>query len=168
MLYLFFYFFSLFFTVMATAGFIAFIINQDKRIYKWSYRILLAGFIIHTLFLLRQFLELGAAPVLTLKSALGFFAWTTIGAYLVFHLKFKLRILGSFIAPLAAVLMIISFSIPGQEVFHVQPTFRNFWLILHIRTIFIGNGIFFYHLHFRDYVSDTGISNQEEKDRINL
>jgi cytochrome c-type biogenesis protein CcsB len=133
---------SLVFTIIATAGFIIYVINQNKLIYKWSYRILLLGFIAHTLFLLQQYIHLGAAPVITLKSAFGFFSWSMIGAYLIFHLKFKLRVFGSFIVPLATFFMITSFSIPGQQLFTIKPAFQNFWLIIHISTIFIGNGFF--------------------------
>ena len=132
---------ALFFLLLAAGGFIAYVINQQKKVYRWSYRILLAGFIVHTLFLIHQYYTLGAAPVLSLKSALSFFSWTIIGAYLIFHLKFKLMILGSFIAPLSALLMIISSTIPGMEVI-VRPVFKSTWLTIHVGTIFIGNGIF--------------------------
>jgi cytochrome c-type biogenesis protein CcsB len=79
--------------------------------------------------------------VLSLKSALSFFSWTIIGAYLIFQLRFKLMVLGSFIAPLAAFLMIISSSIPGMEVV-VKPIYRSTWLTIHVGTIFMGNGMF--------------------------
>ncbi len=132
---------ALFFILLATAGFIVYLIKQQKEIYKWSYRIVLAGFIFHTLYLGQQYYVLGTAPVLTLKSALSFFSWTIIGAYLVFHLKFRLMVLGSFIAHLAAFLMIVSSTIPGVEV-TVRPIFKSIWLPVHVGTIFIGNGIF--------------------------
>ncbi len=132
---------ALFLILLATAGFIVYIIKQQKEIYKWSYRIVLAGFIFHTLYLGQQYYILGTAPVLTLKSSLSFFSWTIIGAYLVFHLKFRLMVLGSFIAPLAAFLMIVSSTIPDVEV-TVRPIFKSMWLTVHVGTIFIGNGIF--------------------------
>ncbi len=132
---------ALFLILLATAGFIVYIIKQKKEIYKWSYRIVLAGFIFHTLYLGQQYYVLGSASVLTLKSALSLFSWTIIGAYLVFHLKFRLMVLGSFIAPLAAFLMIMSSTIPGVEV-TVRPIFRSMWLPVHVGTIFIGNGMF--------------------------
>jgi len=132
---------ALFLILLATGGFIVYVIKQQKMVYKWAYRTLLAGFILHTLFLGHQYYTLGTAPVLTLKSALSFFSWTIIGAYLIFHLKFRLMVLGSFIAPLAASLMILSSTIPGVEVV-VKPIFKSMWLTVHVGTIFIGNGIF--------------------------
>ena len=132
---------ALLLVLLATGGFIAFIVKQDKRIYRWSYRILFVGFVILTFFLALRYYDLGAAPALTLKAALTFFAWTILGAYLLFQLKFRLMVLGSFVAPLAACLMIISSAMPGAEV-TVKPMFRSLWLTIHIGTSFMGNGIF--------------------------
>jgi len=132
---------ALFLILLATGGFVVYIIKQQKNIYRWSYRILLAGFLCHTLFLGQQYYVLGTAPVLSLKSALSFFSWTIIGAYLILQLRFKLMVLGSFIAPLAAFLMIVSSTIPGMEVV-VKPIYRSMWLTVHVGTIFMGNGMF--------------------------
>jgi cytochrome c-type biogenesis protein CcsB len=132
---------ALFLILFAAGGFIVYMVKQNKTVYTWSYRILLAGFISHSLYLASQYHALGAAPVLTFKAALSFFAWTIIGAYLVFHLKFRLMILGSFIAPFAAFLMIVSASMPGAEIV-VKPIFRSLWLPVHVLTTFLGNAIF--------------------------
>ena len=132
---------ALFLILLATGGFIVYIIRQQKAIYKWSYRILFAGFVCHTLFLAHQYYSLGAAPVLSLKSALSFFSWTIIGAYLILQLRFKLMVLGSFIAPLAAFLMVISSTIPGMEVV-AKPIYKSIWLTVHVGTAFMGNGMF--------------------------
>jgi len=127
--------------LLAAAGFIVYMVKQQKRIYAWSYRLLLAGFVLHTLYLGHQYYTLGVQPVIGMKASLSFFAWAIIGAYLVFHLKFKLMILGSFIAPLAACLMIISTTIPGGEVV-VKPSFKSLWLTFHVAISFLGDGLF--------------------------
>lgn len=132
---------ALFLVLLATGGFIVYIIKQQKIIFKWSYRILLTGFVFHTLYLVHQYYHMGTAPVLGLKSALSFFSWTIIGVYLVFQLRFKLMVLGSFIAPFAAFLMIISSTIQGMEVI-VRPIFKSAWLVVHVGTIFVGNALF--------------------------
>jgi cytochrome c-type biogenesis protein CcsB len=132
---------ALFLILLAAGGFIVYIVKQNRTAYTWSYRILLAGFICHTFYLAGQYYTSGAAPVLSFKAALSFFSWTILGAYLIFHLKFRLMVLGSFIAPLAAFLMIISASMPGVEI-TVRPIFRSLWLPVHVLTTFLGNGIF--------------------------
>lgn len=133
---------ALILVLLATGGMIVFIVRQRKSVFKWSYRILFAGFAVHTMFLVHQYIAMGTAPVLSLKSALGFFAWTITGAYLLFQLRFRLMVLGSFIAPLAAVLMILSATIPGTETVEVNPLFKSIWLTVHVVTVFAGDGMF--------------------------
>ncbi|MBW2063881.1 MAG: cytochrome c biogenesis protein CcsA [Deltaproteobacteria bacterium] len=132
---------ALFLIIVAAGGFIVYIIKQQKAVYQWSYRILLVGFAFHTAYFGIQYYNLGSQAIFTLKAALSFFAWTILGAYLVFHLKFKLMILGSFLAPFAACLLIISSTIPGMEVVD-RPAFKGMWLTVHVWTTLMGNGVF--------------------------
>ncbi|MDB9822884.1 c-type cytochrome biogenesis protein CcsB [Deltaproteobacteria bacterium] len=132
---------ALFLVLLSTGGFIVYIVKQQKRIFKLSYIILLSGFIFHTLFLGHQYYTLGVAPVITLKSTFSFFSWCIIGVYLVFQLRFGLMVLGSFVAPFAAFLMIVSLAIPGIES-ALNPMLKSAWLTVHVGTIFIGDGMF--------------------------
>jgi cytochrome c-type biogenesis protein CcsB len=132
---------ALFLELLATGGLIVFLIKQQKKIFRYSYRVLLAGFIFHTIFLISNYFSLGTAPVLDLKSALSFFSWSIICAYLVFQLKFKLKVLGSFVVPFSAFLMIISSAMPWFEG-PVKPIFKSLWLTVHVGTVFMGNGLF--------------------------
>lgn len=132
---------ALFFELLATYGFIVYLIKQKKWIFRTSYWVLFAGFLCHTVFLGHQYYLLGAVPVLTFKSALAFFSWSIICAYLIFQLKFRLMVLGSFIAPLAAFLMVISSTMRWVNG-PVRPEFKSLWLTFHIGTAFMGNGMF--------------------------
>lgn len=128
-------------TLLATAAFIVYLVGQKKSIYRWAYRLLLAGFVFLTLFIAQEYHALGVAPVLTLKASLSFFAWTILLVYLLFHLKFRLMVLGSFVAPVAACLLILSSTLAAGDV-TVKPLFRSLWLPVHIGTAFLGNGFF--------------------------
>ncbi len=132
---------ALFFELLATGGFVVYIVKQEKWVFRCSYWILVAGFVCHTIFLGYRYYSLGTAPVLDLKSALGFFSWSIICVYLIFQIKFRLMVLGSFVAPLAAFLMIISYAMPWVEE-PVKPIFKSLWLTVHVGTVFIGNGLF--------------------------
>lgn len=132
---------ALFFELLATGGFVVYIVKQEKWIFRCSYWILVAGFICHTIFLSCRYYYLGTAPVLDLKSALGFFSWSIICVYLLFQIKFRLMVLGSFVAPLAAFFMVISYAMPWMEG-PVKPIFKSLWLTVHVGTVFIGNGLF--------------------------
>jgi cytochrome c-type biogenesis protein CcsB len=127
--------------LIATGSSIIYLIKQQKKIYRWSYWILFIGFLFLTTSLGYQLFSLGTAPVFTLKSSLAFFAWMIIVVYLVIQWRINVMVLGSFITPLAAVLLIISSSIPAMEVV-VQPILRSFWLPIHVFTIFIGDSMF--------------------------
>ncbi len=127
--------------LLATAAFVVYLVRQRKSTYHWAYRLLLAGFAFLTLFVGYEYYALGVAPVLTLKSSLSFFAWTILLVYLLFHFKFRLMVLGSFVAPVAACLLIFSSTLPASEV-TLKPVFRSLWLPVHIGTAFVGNGFF--------------------------
>ena len=132
--------FALCFELLATGGFIVFIVRQEKWVFRCSYWILVTGFFFHTIFLGYRYYLLGTAPILDLKSALGFFAWSIICVYLIIQSRFKLMVLGSFVAPFAAFLMIISSAMPWTEE-PVKPLFKSLWLTIHVGTVFIGDAL---------------------------
>jgi cytochrome c-type biogenesis protein CcsB len=135
------FYLALFLDLIATGGYIVYLVRQERWISRWSCLILLAGFIFHTLFLGNQYYTLGAAPVLNFKSALSFFAWCIVCVFLIFHMKFRIMVLGSFVAPFAAFLMIVSSAMPWLNA-PVKPVFRSLWLTLHVASVFLGNGLF--------------------------
>jgi cytochrome c-type biogenesis protein CcsB len=132
---------ALILNLIASGGFLIYIIRQKEVAFRISYWILFAGFVFHTVFLAHRYYDLGAAPVLDLKSALSFFAWTIICAYLIFQKKFNLKVLSSFVAPFAAFLLIISSAMPLIES-PVKPVFKSLWLTVHVVSVFMGNGLF--------------------------
>ncbi|OPX40445.1 MAG: hypothetical protein B1H13_07445, partial [Desulfobacteraceae bacterium 4484_190.3] len=135
------FFLALVFDLFATGGYIVYLVKQEKWVSRSSCVLLFAGFIFHTVFLCKQYVVLGTAPVLDLKMALSFFSWCIILVFLVFHLKFRIMVLGSFVAPFAAFLMIISSAMP-LAAGPVKPIFKSIWLTVHVTTIFLGNGLF--------------------------
>jgi len=126
--------------LLAAGGFTVFIIRQQKWVFRWSYWLLVAGFLFHTMFLGYGYYQLGLAPVLDLRSALSFFAWSLVGVYLIVQVRFKLMVLGSFVAPLAAFLMIISSAMP-LTAGPVKPLFKSLWLTIHVGTVFAGDAL---------------------------
>ncbi len=132
---------ALFLTLLSTGGFIVYIIRQNKSVYRSAYWTMFSGFIFQTIFLVHQYFALGTVPVVNLKLSLAFFAWCITGTYLVFQVKFGIMVLGSFVAPLAAFLMIISSVIPAVPD-NVPPVLKGIWLILHVLSMFLGDGVF--------------------------
>jgi cytochrome c-type biogenesis protein CcsB len=132
---------ALFLVVLSTGGFIVFFIKQDQRIFRLSFVTLSAAFIFYTPSLALQYYVLGVPPIVSIKSSLSFFAWCIITVYIAFHLRFRIKVLGPFLMPVAAAFMIVSAFIPGIET-TVNPILRNIWFLIHVTTIFTGDAIF--------------------------
>jgi cytochrome c-type biogenesis protein CcsB len=132
---------ALMLTLLASGGFIVFIVKQQRWVFRAATWIFFSGFLSHTVFLTCRYVELGAAPVLDLRSALSFFSWSIVLVYLVLQLRFRLMVLGSFVAPFAAFLLTLSSTIPWIDG-PVRPVFQSIWLTVHIGTIFLGNALF--------------------------
>lgn len=135
------FYLALTFSLLASGGFVVYIVRQGRWVFRVSYWLLFVGFVFHTVFLGHRYAMLETAPVLTLKAALSFFAWTITAAYLLLQAKFRLMVLGSFAAPFATFLMILSSAMSWSET-PVKPVFKSLWLTFHIGTIFMGNGLF--------------------------
>ena len=133
--------FALSLYLLGTAGYLLFIIFQNKRVARVSYGVLGFGFLIHTLAIALWVGQSRSLPVQTLGESLSFFAWAVMGVFLIVELRFGILVLGSFLSPLASVLMISSSFFPLQPG-PANPLLKQFWLIVHVATIFIGNGVF--------------------------
>ncbi|MBN1905079.1 MAG: c-type cytochrome biogenesis protein CcsB [Deltaproteobacteria bacterium] len=132
---------ALFLIILSTGGFIVYIIRQNNSVFRYAYWVLFTGFLFQTLFLVYRYIALGTVPVINLKMSLAFFAWSIIGAYLLFQVKFRLMVLGSFVAPVAAFFMILSSALPHLPD-TVPPVLKGIWLLLHVIPMFLGDGIF--------------------------
>jgi cytochrome c-type biogenesis protein CcsB len=126
---------------VGTVGYLIYVVRTEKAIHRIAYGFLLAGFLSHTLELAMLVSQIRQMPVTTLPQTFSLFAWAIVGSYLAFQLKFNIRILGTFVSPLAVVFMLLSSAIPGRVIPNSQ-LFKSFWLTLHVATMFIGMAIF--------------------------
>ena len=126
---------------VGTVGYLIYVIRTEKAVHRIAYGFLLAGFLSHTIGLAMLVGQIRQMPVTTLPQTFSLFAWAIVGSYLAFQLKFNIRILGTFVSPLAVVFMLLSSAIPGRVIPNSQ-LFKSFWLTLHVATMFIGMAIF--------------------------
>ena len=126
---------------VGTVGYLIYVIRTEKAIHRIAYGFLLTGFLSHTLGLVMLVSQIRQMPVTTLPQTFSLFAWAIVGSYLAFQLKFNIRILGTFVSPLAVVFMLLSSAIPGQVIPN-SKLFKSFWLTLHVATMFVGMAIF--------------------------
>jgi cytochrome c-type biogenesis protein CcsB len=126
---------------VGTVGYLFYVIRTEKAIHRIAYGFLLAGFLSHTLGLLLLAGHIRQMPVTTLPQTFSLFAWAVVGSYLAFQLKFNIRILGTFVSPLAVIFMLLSSAIPSRAIPSSQ-LFKSAWLTFHVATIFIAMAIF--------------------------
>lgn len=137
-------FFSVITTLLyavGTVGYLIYVIRTEKAIHRIAYGFLLAGFLSHTLGLAMLVSQIRQMPVTTLPQTFSLFAWAIVGSYLAFQLKFNIRILGTFVSPLAVIFMLLSSAIPSRAIPSSQ-LFKSVWLTFHVATTFIGMAIF--------------------------
>jgi cytochrome c-type biogenesis protein CcsB len=126
---------------VGTVGYLIYVIRPELKIHRVAYGLLLSGFLSHSLSLVLLVGQIRQVPVTTLSQTFSLFAWAIVGSYLAFQWKFNIRILGTFVSPLAVIFMLLASAIPKQVIPSSQ-LFKSFWLTLHVSTIFIGNAIF--------------------------
>jgi cytochrome c-type biogenesis protein CcsB len=137
------YFFKIatLFYLLSTLAYSLYLILLKKYLSRVALIVVSIGFISHTVALLTRYAEAGYTPVTNLYESLSFFAWMIIGVLLVAHLKYKLTVLGSFLTPIALVIMLFAFTLP-KEILPLAPVLKSFWHPFHVIFAFLGNAIF--------------------------
>jgi len=133
--------FASFFYLFGTLAYLAYIIFLREPLSKLALTIVSLGFVSHTLALITRYAEAGHTPVTNLYESLSFFAWMIMGVLLIVNLKYKVKILGAFVTPIALILMLFAFTLP-REILPLAPVLRSFWHPLHVVFAFLGNAIF--------------------------
>ncbi|MDE3068559.1 MAG: cytochrome c biogenesis protein CcsA [Verrucomicrobiota bacterium] len=108
-----------------------------------NYLLLLAGFALHTVAMLKRGFSIAHCPVNNLFEATMFFAWSVVAAYLVIGLLRRLRFLGAFAAP---VLFAVGVFALMPDLDHQPrgpgPEFSGALTSLHAATILLAYGAF--------------------------
>ncbi|MGC9194533.1 MAG: cytochrome C assembly family protein [Syntrophobacteraceae bacterium] len=124
-----------------TIGYFIYLLKDREVLPRISWTILLVGALFHGAALVMRAAGMGHFPVTSIREAISLFAWVFVVTYLVIQVKLKLRILGSFVSPLAVIFMVSSRLLPTQAI-PTNGSFRSGWLIAHVSTIFLANALF--------------------------
>jgi cytochrome c-type biogenesis protein CcsB len=133
--------FASFLYLLGTLGYLGYIIFLKEPLSKTALAVVFLGFVSHTLALITRYAEAGYTPVTNLHESLSFFAWMIIGVLLVANLKYKVKVLGSFLTPIALILMFFALALP-KEIFPLAPVLKSFWHPFHVIFAFLGNAVF--------------------------
>ncbi|MBI2088998.1 MAG: cytochrome c biogenesis protein CcsA [Deltaproteobacteria bacterium] len=127
--------------LLATASFILYLVLSKELFARLSPIVLLAGFFVHSSALGIHFFQAGYPAVTQFREALSFYSWLMVGIYLVVQIKYRLNVLGCFIAPLAFLMSLAAFAFgTGSE--EIPPALKTYWLPLHVTLAFLGNAVF--------------------------
>ncbi len=127
--------------LLATGAFILYLFSPRESLSRAGQGLLLAGFVGHAVNFTLLFHEAGFPAFAQTSATLSFYGWLMVGVYLTVQLKYRLPILGGFVAPLAFLMSLRSITLgdPGLE---TPPALLTYWLPLHVTLALLGNAVF--------------------------
>jgi cytochrome c-type biogenesis protein CcsB len=123
------------------ACYFGYLFFQKGALQRMAAGLMTLGFALHTIFLAVGGVRSGHFPVNNLHETLSITGWALAAVFLALSLKYKLKILGIYAAPLIVLIMIAAYQMP-TPVAQDPQLFKSWWLAAHIITIFIGNAAF--------------------------
>ena len=130
-----------FFYLVGAVLYLYFIVTMRERGARLGRMFLLIGVILHAAGFVARYVLAGYTPITNLFESLSFFALAIVTAFLVTEIRYNLRILGSFVAPLGFVFSASAVFLPG-DVVRLAPALNSYWLPVHVLLLFIGDAVF--------------------------
>ena len=127
--------------LLSSISYFAYLFFQKDYLQRTGFFLLLIGFLFHTLTIVYGFVQSGHLPVSNMHETLSFAGWAIAGVFLGITLKFNLKILGVFAAPILTIIMIAASQFPNEPA-AVTKIFKSFWLVSHVTVIFVGEAAF--------------------------
>ena len=127
--------------LLAIGAFVLYLVFPRELLSRAGQTVLFLGFLSHTFELTLLFYETGYPAFAQTRETLSFYGWLMVGLYLLVQVKYRLPILGCFIAPLAFLTSLGSIAAGGggQE---LPPALLTYWLPLHVIMALLGNAVF--------------------------
>ncbi|MCM2357803.1 MAG: c-type cytochrome biogenesis protein CcsB [Geobacteraceae bacterium] len=126
---------------IATAAYLAYLLKPQPPLGRAARWLITSGFVLHALFTLSRYLEAGHTPITNLHESLSFFSLAVVGVFIAFERRYKVLILGSFVTPLALLLMLAS-SIYPSNIPELPPALKSNWLLVHSSLAFVSYATF--------------------------
>ncbi|NVO00548.1 MAG: c-type cytochrome biogenesis protein CcsB [Geobacteraceae bacterium] len=111
---------------------------QTGKLARW---LITGGLAAHVLFTLLRYFEAGHTPITNLHESLSFFSMAVVAVFIYFERKFKIIVLGSFVTPVALLLMLVSSLFPSV-ISPLNPALKSKWLVIHTVVAFLGYASF--------------------------
>ncbi len=118
-----------------------FVFTLNERSARLGRMFLLIGVALHGAGFAGRYASAGYTPITSLFESLSFSAFAIVCVFLAFELRYNLRVLGAFVAPLAFFFSLFAAFLPG-EVLTLAPALNSYWLPVHVMLLFFGNAVF--------------------------
>lgn len=125
----------------ATVAYLACLARTSTILTRWATHLLEAGFAAHLLSTIHLANKMKYLPLTNMQESLSFFSLTIIGAFIFFERKYKVTTLGSFIVPLALMMLIASSSLHAQAR-QLSPVLQSNWFWFHALLAFCSYACF--------------------------
>jgi cytochrome c-type biogenesis protein CcsB len=134
--------------LLSFLGYLILAASKKKSYGTASTILLLVGLALHSLGLVFRWLEThqtgyGYVPLSNMYESLVFFSWTIVLIYLIIEWKYKQKIIGMFVTPIAFLAIALT-SIVGidPQIRPLVPALQSNWLTIHVTTCFFGYAAF--------------------------
>lgn len=125
----------------ATVVYLLCIVRTTQLLTLWAGRLLYAGFIAHLLSTIHLAVNMKYLPLTNMQESLSFFSLAIVGAFIYFEKKYKVTTLGSFIVPVALIMLVASSSL-HSEVRQLPPILQSNWFWFHALLAFASYACF--------------------------
>jgi cytochrome c-type biogenesis protein CcsB len=125
----------------ATLAYLVYLIWTTPALAIWARRLAICGFAAHSLSTIHRFSSAGHLPITNMHESLSFFSLAIVGAFILFERRYRVTILGSFVIPLALLLIVASSAFP-TAISELNPALRSNWLWFHTIMAFISYATF--------------------------
>jgi cytochrome c-type biogenesis protein CcsB len=126
---------------VGTVGYMIYLVRDWSSIHKVSWCILLAGATLHGAAIAMLSVKAGRLAVENSQEGLSFLAWLLVVTYLVAQPRLHIRILGSFVSPLAVLFMLFSSVLP-PTIIPASGIMKSAWVAFHVTALFLANALF--------------------------
>lgn len=133
---------ALFCYAASSAGFTFDRVRPGRR---WNYAATVAlgvGAILQTIDLISRGLQAGNIPVTNFAQSLCFLAWLTALAGLAVILRFRIPVIGAFVAPIALAALAAADATMRHRRLVIPEALRSAWLPVHVVLAFLGDVLF--------------------------
>ena len=125
----------------ATAAYLACLVRTSSLLTLWAGRILMVGFSAHLLSTIHLAVNMKYLPLTNMQESLSFFSLSIVGGFIFFERKYKVTTLGSFIIPVA-LLMLTASSTLHEQARQLPPILQSNWFWFHALLAFASYACF--------------------------